>query len=380
MSGTGADVSVRLNAVALNAVAGAVLVPMLAVLASLLLFGAFLAVSGYDAAAAYRLMYVGAFGSWFSWRNTLLRTAPLLLTALCTALPAQMGLVIIGGEGAFVAGGLAAMAAGLPLVDAGAPPLVAQVVMAAAGMLAGASVIALAGGMRHWRGVSETISSLLIGYIVIAVMNQLVEGVMRDPTSLNKPSTRALPDAYMLGDLPGLGVHVGLAFGVVFCILAYILMAHTTLGFGARIVGGNPRAARMAGLPVGRMIMVICALGGAAAGLGGMVEVAAVQGRANATLAAGYGWTGILVAFLARQNPLAVIPVAVLLGGIGASGGMLQRRLHLPDSEVLVLQGILFLVLLASEGLSGRLRLSGFSIARPWRARAKPVAPQPAEP
>ena len=344
----------------LHGIGEAMVVPVLATIASLILFGAFVAATGHDALAAYRYMIAGAFGSWFSWQNTLLRTAPLLLTALCTALPAQMGMVIIGGEGAFVAGGLAAMAAGLPMADAGLPPVLTQLGMAVAGMVAGGGVIALAGGLRHWRGVSETISSLLIGYIVVAVMNQLVEGVMRDPTSLNKPSTRALPDAYMLANLPGMEVHVGLVFGLVFCVLAYVLMAHTTFGFAARIVGGNPRAARVAGLPVGWLVMSVCALGGAAAGLGGMVDVAAIQGRANATLAAGYGMTGILVAFLARQNPLAVIPVAVLLGGIGASGGLLQRRLDLPDSAVLVLQGILFVVLLASDGLSGRILLRRF--------------------
>jgi simple sugar transport system permease protein len=99
-------------------------------------------------------------------------------------------------------------------------------------------------------------------------------------------------------------------------------------------------------------------MAGAAAGLAGMVEVAAVHGRANGNMVAGYGYTGILVAFLARQNPLAVIPVAILLGGIAASGGLLQRRLGLPDASVLVLQGILFITLLASETLTGRLHLS----------------------
>src|SRR6185503_18724697 len=100
-----------------------------------------------------------------------------------------------------------------------------------------------------------------------------------------------------------------------------------------------------------------CFLGGAAAGLAGMVEVAAVHGSANASLVAGYGYAGILVAFIARQNPLAIVPVAVLLGGISASGGMLQRRLDLPDATVLVLQGVAFMVILASEAVYGRLRL-----------------------
>jgi ABC-type uncharacterized transport system permease subunit len=110
-------------------------------------------------------------------------------------------------------------------------------------------------------------------------------------------------------------------------------------------------------LAVGRIILIVTAVAGAAGGLAGMVEVAAVQGRASATLAAGYGYTGILVAFIARQNPLAVIPVALLFGGIDASGGLLQRRLDLPDASVLVLQGIIFVVILASETLFGRFRI-----------------------
>jgi len=94
-----------------------------------------------------------------------------------------------------------------------------------------------------------------------------------------------------------------------------------------------------------------------AAGLAGMIEVGAVHGRANGSLAIGYGYTGILVAFLARQNPLAIIPVAILLGGINASSGLLQRRLDLPDASVLVLQGIIFVLILAGETFHGRVRL-----------------------
>ena len=325
--------------------------PLAAGAATVALFGLFVAAAGKNPIEGYQLMAIGAFGSWFSWQNTLLRASPLLLTALCTALPAQMGLVIIGGEGAFVLGGLAAMAAGLPLADHGAPAIVVQLGMAIAGMAAGGALIALAGALRHWRGVNETISSLLLSSIAIAVMNQVVEGPMRDPASLNKPSTRPLPDADMIGNLPGMDVHWGLAIGLVACVLAWLLMRRTTFGFAARIVGGNARAARMAGLPVGGMTVIVTALAGAAAGLAGMVEVGAVQGSANANIAAGYGLSGILVAFLARQHPLAVIPVAILLGGIGASGGLLQRRLDLPDAAVLVLQGILFVALLAGEAL-----------------------------
>jgi simple sugar transport system permease protein len=226
--------------------------------------------------------------------------------------------------------------------------------MAVVAMAVGGTWIAVAGALRHYRGVNETISSLLLVYIAVAIFNQIVEGPMRDPASLNKPSTRPIGDINMIGNIPGTEVHWGFVFGVLASLIAYILMFRTTFGFAGRVVGGNVRAARMAGLPVGRLVLLACLLAGACAGLAGMVEVAAVQGSANSSLIAGYGFTGILVAFLARHNPLAIIPVAILLGGIAASGGLLQRRLGLPDAATLVLQGIIFVVILASEALYGR--------------------------
>ena len=345
----------------MNALAGgwrrsaeALAIPVGALTVALFLFGLFMAVLQHNPLEVYALIYRGAFASAFSWQNTLVRAAPLVLTALCVALPAQAGLMVIGGEGALVLGGLAAAVVGTRL--GGASPELVLLVMAAAGMLAGALWVALAGALRQYRGVNETISSLLLTYIAIAVFNHLVEGPLRDPASLNKPSTAPIGEARMLGLLPGLDVHWGLGFGLAACLLAHVLVRHTTVGFAFRIVGGNARAARLAGLRVNGLVLATCALGGAAAGLAGMVEVAAVHGTANASLIAGYGYAGILVAFIARQNPLAIVPVAILLGGISASGGMLQRRLDLPDATVLVLQGVAFVTVLASETLYGRWR------------------------
>ncbi|TAJ25684.1 MAG: ABC transporter permease [Reyranella sp.] len=328
-------------------------VSALALLASAVLFGLLLIFyAGVDPLEAYALMYQGAFGSWFSFQNTLTRAAPLILVALCTALPARLGLMIIGNEGALVLGGLAAAAMGVAV--SGAPSLIVQLAMAAAAMVIGGAWIALAGGLRQYRGVNETISSLLLTYIAIALMNHFVEGPLRDPASLNKPSTHSIGDANMIGTIGGADVHWGLAFGIVACLVCWVVLRFTTWGFAMQVIGGNPKTARMMGLNVGLYVLVACAAGGAAAGLAGMVEVAAVHGKANASLAVGYGFTGILVSFLARHHPLAIIPVAILLGGIGASGGLLQRRLDLPDAAVVVLQGIIFVSILASETLYGR--------------------------
>lgn len=329
-------------------------IPLGALAAALVVFGIFVALFGKNPIDLYYYMYRGAFGTWFSWQNTLSRAAPLILTALCTALPAQLGLVIIGGEGALLMGALTATAVGLTIASS-APPLVVQTAMVCAGMVGGGLWIVFAGALRQYRGVNETISTLLLNYIALALLNHLVEGAMRDPASLNKPSTRDIGAINMIGAIPGTSVHWGLVFGVIAAVASYILIYHTTFGFAARVAGGNIRAAKIVGLGVGKLILITCFLAGAAAGLAGTFEVAAVQGRANANLAVGYGYTGILVAFLARQNPLAIVPVAILLGGINASGGLLQRRLDLPDASVMVLQGMIFIAVLASESLYGRI-------------------------
>ncbi|MGB3200506.1 MAG: ABC transporter permease, partial [Nodosilinea sp.] len=247
-----------------------------------------------------------------------------------------------------------------------------QLGMALAGMAAGGVWIAIVGALRHYRAVNETISSLLMNYIAIALLNHMVNGPMKDPASLNKPSSYPLPEMHMLGNLPGSRVHYGLVLGLVACGLAYVLIQRTTFGFAARTAGGNIRAARVAGLPVGKLTLAICFLGGACAGLAGMVEVAAVHGRANESLNANYGYGGVLVAFIARHNPLAASLVALLLGGILASGGILQRSHGLPDATVMVFQGLVFLSVLYSDSLYGKLPIFK---ARPPRPVTPPLAP-----
>lgn len=336
---------------------------------ALALFGLFLACVGASPLPVFEDMLLGAFGSSFSVQNSLARAAPLMLTALCTALPARLGLVVIGNEGALLMGGLAAAGLGGAL-SADVPPLLALATMLVLGALAGAAWIGLVAVLRQRRGINETISSLLLFYIGLSLFLYLVEGPLRDPASLNKPSTHPLHEAHMLPLMPGSDVHYGLLFGVLACLGAYVLMEHTSFGFGARVVGGNLRTARLMGLPVSRLFVVTCALGGAAAGLAGAVEVSAIHGAANATLYARVGFAGILVAFLARQHPLAIIPAALLLGGVQASGGVLQRRHELPDAVVEVFKGTLFVVILFSESYVAR--------ARAWAVtRAAQLAPAP---
>jgi simple sugar transport system permease protein len=323
--------------------------PAFAIAAALGVFGVLVWFAGVSPVDVWVTLFKGAFGDWFSWQNTLQRAAPLMLTALCVAIPARAGLVIIGGEGAVVLGGLAcaALPYAIPLPD----NIVGTVAICIAGAVAGALWIMLAGWLRQYRGINETISSLLLAYIAIGIFKHLVEGALRDPASLNKPSTRSLPDGLGIGGIAGSDVHWGLVIGIVACIGLGLWLRATASGFSIRVVGGNPRTAQLVGLPATQLILVACGVGGACAGVAGAVEVAAVHTNANASIIAGYGYAGILVSFIARHNPIAIIPVAILFGGFGAAGSLLQRRLGLPDASVLVLQGIAFVLILASEGL-----------------------------
>jgi ABC-type uncharacterized transport system permease subunit len=216
----------------------------------------------------------------------------------------------------------------------------------------------------------------------------VVEGPMKDPASANKPSTYEIPEAYWIGNLipeptpnpdepaPAEGeteqpkeglmqdiivilkqVHWGFGLGIILCVLTYLLMYHTTFGFAARMIGGNVKAAQGSGLPVGWVIFVTCSLAGAAAGLAGMVDVAYGEHRANVALNQNYGFTGILVAFMARHHPLGIIPVAILFGGLNASNGVIQRTLNVSEASMQVFMGILFMFILAFETFYGRFQI-----------------------
>ncbi len=184
-----------------------------------LLFAVFLLVIGKDPIQFYQLVWTGGFGSSFSIQNSLQRAAPLILTGLAFAIPARIGLTMIGGEGALVLGGFASAAIAIPLVSNAVPVPITLLVMALAGVVTGGLWVGLTGWLKYARGVNETIASLLMSYIAIAIMNFFVEGALRDPASANKPSTMPIGDAYRIGSIPGTDVHWGLAAGIVLAIL-----------------------------------------------------------------------------------------------------------------------------------------------------------------
>src|SRR5208283_636443 len=194
-----------------------VVIPIFALLVAALLFALFLLAIGKSPVEFVDYVWRGGFGTAFSFQNTLQRSSPLILTALAVAIPARIGLIMIGAEGALVLGGFAAAAVAVPMVGV-VPPIITIPVMVAIAVVVGGIWVGIAGYLKFARGVNETISSLLLTYIGIAIMNFFVEGVMRDASNPNKPSTKPIGDAYMVGKIPGTDVHWGFAVGVLLAI------------------------------------------------------------------------------------------------------------------------------------------------------------------
>ncbi|HTF17189.1 MAG TPA: ABC transporter permease [Chryseolinea sp.] len=319
---------------------------------SLILFGIFLLTIGANPIDVFGYMVEGSVGSSFSIQNTILMASPLLLVSFCTALPAKLGMGVIGNEGALVMGGLVTAATGVVMADASY--WTTMITMFIVAFTTGGLWIGFIGYLKHYLGVNETIVGLLLNYIAIAIMNHLVEGALRDPESLNKPSTFHIGMNKMIALIPGTDLYYGMIIGPVIALIMFFLYHFTTFGFAVRIIGGNKNTARLAGLNIGMITLITFFLAGGISALAGMIEVAAIHGRANMSLIVGYGYTGILVSFLARHNPLYIIPTALLFGALNASNGLIQRRCELPDATMVVLQGIIFVTIIAWDAVRNR--------------------------
>ncbi|MGH9188197.1 MAG: ABC transporter permease, partial [Acidimicrobiales bacterium] len=309
---------------------------------------------GYAPLTVYREIARAGFSTWFGFTDSLSVATPLILTGLAAAVAFRMGVYNIGAEGQLYAGAIASAGAGLALGD-DLPGWLAIAVTVLAGAVGGALWILVPAVARTVLGTSEIITTLLLNYVALYLMRYLIFGsasYWRDPTVTNFPQGKVLPEATELARFGTTRVHAGLVIAVVLVVVLWLLVAHTGFGFDMRVMGDSPAAARYSGIPVGRTLLVVMLLSGGLAGLAGAIEVA---GRAHALdpngLALNLGYTGIVVAALARYNPFGVVLVAVLLGGLNNASTTLQS---LPGNRVpiavsLMLQGGILLFALGGD-------------------------------
>jgi len=311
---------------------------------------AFFLALGRDPVLLFTALWDGSFGSGFALSETLVKLSPVLLCALATALPARLGLVSVGAEGQLFAGSLAGTAFVLAAGDRLGPATLP--LMLFAGALGGATYAALAAVLRVSLRVNETISTLLLNYLPPLLIEYLVYGPWKDPDSLGWPATIPFPDAARLSTFFDTRVHAGLSIGALLVALALLVTARTRHGLALTLLRESPLLAERAGLSFPAWVLATMALGGAAAGLAGIIEVSVIEGRLQPGIGAGAGYAGFLVAFLARGHLGRLFPLALLVAGLGAAGDNLQLMADLPSAVVYVLQGFLFIAAL----IAGRRR------------------------
>jgi simple sugar transport system permease protein len=295
-----------------------------------------------------------AFGDSYSISETMAKTAPILLCALAAAAPGRLGLVSVGAEGQLHAGAIAGTAVVLAWPAWPAPLLIPLMILGGAvgGMVWGW----LPGMLRAWLEINETIATLILNYIAILLVSALVFGPWRDPASQGWPATASFPSGAILPSIDGGKAHLGLLLGILLAFAMHVFFTRGSAAVHIRILAGNRKVGKTFGLDFGFWVVALMAAGGALAGLAGIAEVSAIQGRLQPNISLGYGLTGFLVAWLSRHQPLIIVPVSFLVGGLVAGSDALQLFAKVPAASAVILQGLLFATALAVPGLIARWR------------------------
>lgn len=351
-------------------------VPLCSLAVALLAIAVVLAATGHSPASTYRRLFDAAFLADGALTNTFIAATPLAFTGLAAALAFRMRLFNIGAEGQLYLGAIGA--AGIAILLAGQPAIVIVPAMLVAGAAAGAAWGAIPGLLRAFAHTNEIITSLMLNYCAALVLNYLIFDSLsywRDTSATGQlfPQGKPLADAasWPVSTVGSISLPFGFLVAAAVAIVLWGLYTRTRFGFEAQVIGDSPRAARYAGMRTRRKIVAVLCLSGAVAGIGGASQMGDFRHvlDARGLQQANYGYTGIVVAALARYDPFAVVLVAFLLGGLENAGYTLQGA-DFPSGLVGVMQGLILFAMLGGA-LLVRYRIV---LDRPGRHEAAPEA------
>ncbi|MGD0713569.1 MAG: ABC transporter permease [Gaiellaceae bacterium] len=364
-----------------------VAVPIASVVFALAVAALVLLATGHNPLTTYHQLVDAAFLQTGSLGQTLISATPLAFTGLAAAAAFRMKLFNIGAEGQMYMGAITGAAAGLYLGGRGGPSAFVIASMVVAGCVGGVVWALIPGILRAFFKTNEILTSLLLNYVAGYVLTYLIfesESYWRQTKGFNAtvfPTGKPLPHSalwpgWTIHAQGGIAVPLGAGFGLLAAVVVWLLYSRTRFGFEAQVLGDSDRAARYAGVRVRRKILSVMALSGAIAGLGGASQVGdfahALDGDPNGLQKQGFGYSGIVVAALARYNPFAVVLVAFLIGGLQNAGNTLQGATF-PAGLVGVIQGIILFSALGGELLiRHRIRI-GRRVKGP-----APTSPEPA--
>ncbi|MFC4101848.1 ABC transporter permease [Paenibacillus xanthanilyticus] len=328
-------------------------ITIVSVLLALVFCGIFIAANGMNPVTVYAKMISGAFGSSFGITETLVKAIPLLLCGLGVAIAYRISVWNIGAEGQFVIGAMAATA--VTVYWPNLPVYAAIPLMIAFSMAAGGVWGLLTAIPRTHFQVNELITSLMLNYVALLALDYVVFGPWKDPKGFNFPGTPMFTEAQSLPLIGDSRLHLGLAFAILAVILYAVVVKYTKWGYELRLIGANSEAARNAGIGIKKHIWIVMLISGGLAGLAGMSEVSGVTHRLMYGISPGYGYTAIIVAWLARLNPIGLTVSSVLFAGL-IVGGYSVQTIGLPSSISEMIQGAILFFLIAGATIS-RIRI-----------------------
>ena len=319
---------------------------LIAILLAFLVAGLLIVSIGVNPAEAYSALFKGAFGSTYRFCETLLRMTPLLIIGLAVAIGYRTGMFNMGGEGQFIIGMIAAT---VVYLNVPAGPILTNLLAMVAAMVAGAIYCGFPGAMKAKLGVSESIINIMLNYVATLWLSRLLNSALKEPGGM-LPQTAMIDESLEIPLLvPNTRLHWGFVLAVLLAVAAYIVLFYTPLGYKFRATGSNIHAARYAGYNVVKLQILSMAISGALVGLAGYIEIGAVQHRLMEGLSANYGWDAIPVALIGKQNPLLILPSALLFAALKVGSNSMQTTCGVPNNLSSVLQGIVVLFALGSN-------------------------------
>ena len=326
-------------------VGGSCLVLFSALALSLLLSAFLLSLGGTPPLRGISVLFQGAFGSRWALEDSVLKAIPIFLCALGVAVAFRLKIWNIGAEGQFAFGAIGAT--WIALSFPGWPKIILIPAMIAMSMVAGGFWGFIPALLRQRFRTNEIIVTLMMNYIAILILDYLVYGVWKDPTSFGFPMTPTFSEQAIVGKIGSTAVNWGLAHCLVLGTLVWIFFRFTRTGFEIKASGDNVRAARYAGLPYDRLVVLVMVMSGALAGWAGFLEASATVNRLQPSIMVGYGYTAIVIAWLARLNPLSIGIASILLAGLRVGVESLQLDLQVPAAFGGIIEGLILLTVLA---------------------------------
>ncbi len=302
---------------------------------------------GASPAGVFLALWQGALGNYFALTDTIVKATPLVFTGLAVALAFSGALWNIGADGQLVIGAIAAAAVGEHL--AGWPRPLGIAIVLAAGAAGGAAWGAVAGWLRARRAVNEVISTIMLNFVAAQALSWAVHGPLMEPSGAYPTSAPIAPAARLYMFLPPSRLNAGMLLAAALAVGCYLLLFNTAAGFELRAMGRNRRAASFFGIPIARLTVLVMAMSGALAGIGGAVQVSAITRRLYEKLSPGWGYEAIAVALVARLNPLAILATSLLFGALDNGSQAMQRAHGVSPVLVQVIQGMVILILLAFD-------------------------------